>query len=93
MIISHKPKKKIRTFLFNLFYLLCHDPHDPKQQRRRAKTYFTEALSKADYYINDQELRGEMHGKLAERLEISPTANRDIFLLCARTDIRARVSA
>ncbi|MFN8343990.1 MAG: MobF family relaxase [Spirosomataceae bacterium] len=48
-----------------------------------AKTYFSEALSKADYYLNDQELRGEMHGKLAERLDIAGPTDRDIFFaLC-----------
>ena len=28
------------------------------QTAGQAKTYFNEALSKADYYINDQELNG-----------------------------------
>lgn len=34
----------------------------------RAKSYFREALSKADYYINDQELKGVYRGHIAKRL-------------------------
>jgi conjugative relaxase-like TrwC/TraI family protein len=44
-----------------------------------AKSYFAEALSKADYFINDQELKGNIRGKLADRLGINGEAKRDVF--------------
>lgn len=44
-----------------------------------AKAYFAEALSKADYYLNDQELQGRMQGKLAERLGITGPVNKEVF--------------
>lgn len=44
-----------------------------------AKSYFSEALSKADYYINDQELKGTIRGKLAERLGVSGEATKEAF--------------
>lgn len=52
-----------------------------------AKSYFAEALSKADYYVNDQEVKGRIHGKLAERLKISGEATKEIFdMLCENTN-------
>ena len=48
-----------------------------------AKSYFTEALSKSDYYINDQELQGAIRGKLADRLGINGKATKEVFFaLC-----------
>ena len=48
-----------------------------------AKAYFKDALSQADYYINDQELAGKFQGKLAERLGLPEMANQqDFFKLC-----------
>lgn len=48
-----------------------------------AKDYFSEALAKSDYYINDQELNGNIQGKLAERLGLSGPASKDVFFaLC-----------
>lgn len=48
-----------------------------------AKAYFADALSKADYYLNDQELQGQMRGKLAERLALTGPVNKDVFFaLC-----------
>jgi conjugative relaxase-like TrwC/TraI family protein len=48
-----------------------------------AKDYFSESLAKSDYYINDQELNGQIQGKLAERLGIAGPATRDVFFaLC-----------
>jgi hypothetical protein len=48
-----------------------------------AKAYFSEALSKSDYYINDQELQGDFKGKLAERLGIAgPATKETFFALC-----------
>jgi conjugative relaxase-like TrwC/TraI family protein len=44
-----------------------------------AKAYFSEALSKADYYLNDQELNGRIQGKLAERLGVTGTATKETF--------------
>ena len=50
----------------------------------QAKKYFRDALSKADYYIQDQEMNGRFHGEVAKRLELDKTlVKRDIFdLLC-----------
>lgn len=44
-----------------------------------AKAYFAEALNKEDYYLDDQELKGRMQGKLAERLGISGPVNKEVF--------------
>lgn len=44
-----------------------------------AKTYFRDALSKSDYYINEQELPGKFHGKLAERLCLGEAVTQKIF--------------
>ncbi|MCF0061324.1 relaxase domain-containing protein [Dyadobacter chenwenxiniae] len=52
-----------------------------------AKAYFKQALSKADYYINDQELNGHIRGKLAERLGIDGIATKETFFaLCDNID-------
>ncbi len=52
-----------------------------------AKAYFKQALSKADYYINDQELNGQIRGKLAERLGITGVATKETFFaLCDNID-------
>lgn len=48
-----------------------------------AKSYFSAALSQADYYINDQELKGRFQGKLATRLGLDVDAEKDdFFALC-----------
>lgn len=48
-----------------------------------AKAYFSDALSKSDYYVSDQELPGFWQGRLAARLGLSgPTAKEDFFALC-----------
>lgn len=44
-----------------------------------AKAYFSEALSKSDYYISDQELAGVWQGRLAERLGLEGVAGKDDF--------------
>ena len=44
-----------------------------------AKAYFAEALSKADYYLEDQELNGKIQGKLAERLGVTGPATKETF--------------
>lgn len=44
-----------------------------------AKAYYTDALSRSDYYLDDQELNGEFRGKLAERLGVSGTVNKEVF--------------
>lgn len=50
------------------------------QTAEQARAYFDKALSKADYYINDQELNGRFHGKLAGRLGIeNDVVERNIF--------------
>ncbi len=48
-----------------------------------AKSYFSSALNQADYYINDQELKGKFQGKLATRLGLGVDADKDdFFALC-----------
>lgn len=48
-----------------------------------AKSYFATELNQADYYINDQELKGRFQGKLAERLGLGLDADKDTFFaLC-----------
>jgi conjugative relaxase-like TrwC/TraI family protein len=58
----------------------------PSRSAAQAKAYFTDALSKSDYYTgNDQgvELQGNFRGKLAERLGLSgPTTKEAFFALC-----------
>jgi len=48
-----------------------------------AKSYFATELNQADYYINDQELKGRFQGKLAERLGLGLDADKEnFFALC-----------
>ncbi|MBL7682049.1 MAG: relaxase domain-containing protein [Flavipsychrobacter sp.] len=48
-----------------------------------AKSYFTDALIKSDYYINDQEMKGVFSGKLAERLGLKGEVDKNSFFnLC-----------
>ncbi|MBW4889202.1 relaxase domain-containing protein [Mucilaginibacter sp. HMF5004] len=48
-----------------------------------AKAYFSDALQKTDYYLNDQELQGQFFGRLAERMGIKKEATKDVFFaLC-----------
>lgn len=48
-----------------------------------AKAYFSDALSKSDYYNSDQELAGYWQGKLAERMGLSGHTSKDgFFMLC-----------
>ncbi|THF52826.1 conjugative relaxase [Flavobacterium supellecticarium] len=48
-----------------------------------AKSYFATELNQADYYINDQELKGRFQGKLAARLGLGLDADKDnFFALC-----------
>jgi conjugative relaxase-like TrwC/TraI family protein len=48
-----------------------------------AKSYFSASLVQADYFINDQELQGRFHGKLATRLGLQGEASKeDFFALC-----------
>lgn len=48
-----------------------------------AKAYFRDALAKADYYVNDQELPGHWQGLLAARLGLSgETKQEDFYALC-----------
>lgn len=52
-----------------------------------AKGYFSDALSKADYYLNDQELQGRYNGKLAQRLGLNgPASKESFFALCENVD-------
>ena len=48
-----------------------------------AKAYFADALMRADYYLDGQELNGHVQGKLAERLGIAgPASKENFFALC-----------
>lgn len=48
-----------------------------------AKAYFSEALTKADYYIDNQELSGRLHGRLGVRLGLQGDVTKEIFFdLC-----------
>jgi conjugative relaxase-like TrwC/TraI family protein len=48
-----------------------------------AKTYYTEALAKSDYYIGGQELNGTFQGRLSNRLGIAGAVTREAFFaLC-----------
>lgn len=48
-----------------------------------AKAYYTEALQKADYYIDGQELNGTFRGHLSNRLGITGAVTREAFFaLC-----------
>lgn len=50
---------------------------------KQAKEYYTDALLKADYYLDDQELKGKFQGRLAERLGLSGYADKhSFFSLC-----------
>lgn len=44
-----------------------------------AKAYFADALSKADYYLDDQELQGTLSGRLAERLDLAGPVTKELF--------------
>lgn len=49
----------------------------------QAKSYFSDALSRSDYFIGGQELAGVFRGKLAERLNIQGEATKKTFFsLC-----------
>jgi len=49
----------------------------------QAKAYFTDALMKSDYFVNDQELQGRFEGRIAERLGITGMATKEgFFALC-----------
>jgi conjugative relaxase-like TrwC/TraI family protein len=53
------------------------------QSSGHAKSYFSEALLKSDYFLGDQELNGTFRGGLSERLGITGIATRDqFFALC-----------
>lgn len=46
---------------------------------QQAKTYFSDALVKADYYLDDQEMKGIFQGRLAERLGLGKDASKEQF--------------
>jgi len=55
----------------------------PNTSAASAKSYFSDALIKSDYYINDQELKGVFRGKFAERLNLKSDVNKTAFFnLC-----------
>lgn len=49
----------------------------------QAKSYYSDALLKSDYYLEDQELGGHFQGRLAARLGLDGRATKeDFFALC-----------
>jgi conjugative relaxase-like TrwC/TraI family protein len=53
------------------------------QSAKQAKAYFNESFSQSGYYLNDQELPGEFHGRIAKRMGLGTTATKEAFqLLC-----------
>lgn len=53
------------------------------QSAEQAKDYHNDALAVADYYINDQELKGSFQGKIATRLGLAGEARKqDYDALC-----------
>jgi conjugative relaxase-like TrwC/TraI family protein len=49
----------------------------------QAKSYYSDALLKSDYYLEDQELGGNFQGRLAARLGLQGRATKeDFFALC-----------
>ncbi len=55
--------------------------------KTQAKNYFSDALSKSDYYLDNQELQGRYNGKLAERLKLEEFATKETFFkLCDNID-------
>lgn len=51
----------------------------PSMSAAHAKAYFSEALAKSDYYLNDQELQGQIKGQLAKRLGVQGPATKEVF--------------
>ncbi len=59
----------------------------PSKSAGHAKTYFSDALSKSDYYTSDQELQGYLKGKLADRLGVTGPATKRCFSRLRKTAI------
>lgn len=55
----------------------------PSTSARHAKEYFSDALSKSDYYTSDQELPGFWQGGLAERIGLTGLTTKDDFFALA----------
>lgn len=48
-----------------------------------AKSYFSAALEQSDYYVNSQELQGQFHGRLSERIGLTgPALKETFYALC-----------
>ncbi|MES2479437.1 MAG: MobF family relaxase [Bacteroidota bacterium] len=53
------------------------------QSAGQAKSYYSDALVQADYYMDSQEIGGHFQGKLADRLGLSGPVSHDVFFaLC-----------
>ncbi|MEP7170960.1 MAG: MobF family relaxase, partial [Bacteroidota bacterium] len=49
----------------------------------QAKSYFADALSKSDYYVDDQELSGKFNGAIAKKLGLEGNVTKESFFsLC-----------
>jgi conjugative relaxase-like TrwC/TraI family protein len=44
-----------------------------------AKEYFSDSLQRSDYYLDDQELKGLLRGRIAERLKIQGEITKNVF--------------
>lgn len=55
----------------------------PSKSAGHAKSYFKDALSKTDYYTNDQELLGRYRGRLAARLGLGDSVTKESFFALA----------
>src|ERR1700722_17822497 len=55
----------------------------PSTSAKGAKEYFTQSLTRSDYYIDGQEVAGRWHGKAAELLGLSgEVQDKEYFALC-----------
>lgn len=56
-----------------------------------AKAYFSDALTKSDYYIDEQERPGVLFGRLAERLGLGRDVSKETFFaLCENVDPKTK---
>lgn len=82
-------KLRIKTvYLKNAVYLFAMIRMIQSTSASHAKSYFSQALQKADYYIGDQELQGQFHGRLKARLGLGDIATKEAFFsLCENKTI------
>ena len=55
----------------------------PSTSAKGAKEYFTQSLTRSDYYIDGQEVAGRWHGEAAQRLGLSGEVEaKEYFAMC-----------